>query len=246
MLGIAAGLVLAPTTAWAAVERSAPVSTIDTSAIVASRQGDAQVVDAVQRAVPLATGGSTTEFSLELPAESDCPGDSEHDSWRVQTFLVPSTIDPGTLTWAIGPQSDAGTVYSLYDTFTQPVIEGLLPSNDGTGKPARITTLPPMDFAVFVPKGTLAAGTYRVGVACTNFGATGPYWDTELTVSADASDEPAGLAWAAPGTATVSSQSNDDGFPWIYLAIGAALIGLLGWFLFQRARRTTSSPKEMT
>jgi hypothetical protein len=65
-------------------------------------------------------------------------------------------------------------------------------------------------------------------------------------VSADASDEPAGLAWAAPGTATVSSQSNDDGFPWIYLAIGAALIGLLGWFLFQRARRTTSSPKEMT
>jgi hypothetical protein len=240
-------VVLCPALASAASGDTAPVSTVDTSGVVASREGDVQTVDGVQRAKTVASGGSVTEFSLEPPPSSTCPGDSEHDSWRVQTFLVPSTVDPGTLVWALGPRSDNAIVYSMYDTFTQPVIEGLLIRNEASGEPARMGTLPGMNFAGFVPKGSLTPGEYRVGIACTWFGATGKYWDTEIILTADDGDEPAGLTWRlanAPDTALASS--DDGGFPWIYLAIGAVVIAALGWFLVQRAQRTPIPSKEMS
>jgi hypothetical protein len=235
-----------PAVASASTDDSVTLDTVDTSGIVASRAGDVQTVDAVQRAVPIERGGSLTEFSLEPPPASVCPGDSENDSWRVQTFLVPGDFDPGSLVWAIGPQSETDTVYPMYDKFTQPVIEGLLVANEVAGQPARMNTLPPMNFGVF-PKGELADGTYKVGLACTWYGATAQYWDTEIVITTDADDEPAGLAWrlaSAPDTAPGSS-GDSDGFPWIYLAIGAAAVAVLGWFLLQRARRTpTTSSKE--
>jgi hypothetical protein len=104
-----------------------------------------------------------------------------------------------------------------------------------------------MNFAGFVPKGSLTPGEYRVGIACTWFGATGKYWDTEIILTADDGDEPAGLTWRlanAPDTALASS--DDGGFPWIYLAIGAVVIAALGWFLVQRAQRTPIPSKEMS
>jgi hypothetical protein len=238
-------VMVAPAVASAAVDGAAPVSTVDTSSLVPSREGDVLTVDGVQRGTRVERGGSGTEFSLEPPPSSTCPGDSEHDSWRVQTFLVPSDVDPGSLVWALGPQSDSANVYSMYDTFTQPVIEGLLIRNEASGEPARMGTLPAMDFAGFLPKGSLPPGNYRVGIACTWYGATGKYWDTEIILTADEADEPAGLTWRlsdAPETPPASS--DDGGFPWIYLAIGAVVIAALGWFLMQRAQRTPIPSKE--
>ena len=50
------------------------------------------------------SGGSATQFSVDLPKDSMCPGDSENDNWRLQTFIIPGDVDPGTLTYSvIGP-----------------------------------------------------------------------------------------------------------------------------------------------
>jgi hypothetical protein len=235
-----------PGVASASTDDSVTVPTVDTSTIVASRQGDAQTVDAVRRGEQVERGGSLTEFSLEPPPQSVCPGDSEHDSWRVQTFLVPGDVDPGTLTWASGPRSDTATVYPMYDTFTQPVIEGLLIRNEVAGQPARISTRPAMNFGVFVPKGTLSPGTYKVGLACSWYGATGNYWDTEIIITSSPDDEPAGLTWrlaSAPDSAPAAS-GDGSGVPWNLIAIGVAVVAAIGWFLKQRARRTPSLSKE--
>jgi hypothetical protein len=134
----------------------------------------------------------------------------------------------------------------MYDIFTEPVIEGLLVRNEAAGSPANMNALPGMNFGVFVPKGTLAEGTYKVGIACTWFGATGKYWDTEIVITSSPTDEPAGLTWRLASASEVAPASSGDesGVPWIYIAIGVAAVAAIGWFLMQRARRTPSHSKE--
>src|SRR5262245_682957 len=43
------------------------------------------------------SGGSGAPFALRLPDGSTCPGDSANDNWRVDSFMVPSSVDPATL-----------------------------------------------------------------------------------------------------------------------------------------------------
>ena len=50
------------------------------------------------------SGSANTGFRLLLPAGATCPGDSANGQWRIQTFMVPSTVDVGTLKYGgIGP-----------------------------------------------------------------------------------------------------------------------------------------------
>lgn len=169
----------------------------DTSKIESKRIDSLSLVDAERRGVVLASGGSAAEFSLSLPGEASCPGDSRNDNWRVQTFIVPSDVDPASVEY--GPNGPTGEhQWAFYDTVTSPVIEGLLVPNDAAGSPARIDTFPPMSFRVF-PVGEIPPGRYRAGAACTWFGATGPYWDTELVFADAPDDEPARLTWSVPG-----------------------------------------------
>jgi len=44
-------------------------------------------------------GNSSTSFTLRLPSGAACGGDSAHDGYRVQSYIVPSGIDPSTLTF---------------------------------------------------------------------------------------------------------------------------------------------------
>jgi hypothetical protein len=216
----------------------------DTSQIVAVRSGDVAVVDVTEREVKLPKGGSAREFSLEPPSGAECPGDSMHDSWRVQTFIVPATDDPGALAYGvIGP---TGThQYAVYDKFTAPVTDVLTVANAGAGLTARIDMLPPMSFAVF-PPGELPDGRYRIGVACTFFGKTANFWDTEIVISASASDQPAHFVWSVPSVPDTSSASSHGSSGWLIAGVGllAALsLGGLAWYRnSRRMRRTRTTP----
>ena len=206
------------------------------------RAGDLTLVDADHRGVVLQSGGSATQFTVDLPKDSTCPGDSENDNWRVQTFIVPEAADPESLQYSvIGP---TGTKqYAIYDIFTSPVVDQLTVPNGEPGKPGRPSAFPPMSFAVF-PPGEIPAGTYRIGVACTWFGATANFWDTEIVIAADANDAPAQLTWRLPSAppATLSGTAPPSDFPWtvVFLVIAAAALAFVV-VLNRRSSRTRSA-----
>jgi hypothetical protein len=215
-----------------------PAAGPDTSAIVAVRSGDVAIVDVFKRGVQLPKGGSAAEFSLEPPADAVCPGDSEHDSWRVQTFLAPAAVDPGAIEYGVaGPVGEHQ--YAVFDTFTAPIVDMLTVPNPGPGLPARIDVFAPMSFAVF-PPGELPDGPYRIGVACTYFGKTANYWDTEIIIAASPSDEPAQLTWQVPGVSDSQGASDDGSNSLIFVSLGVLAAAALGWFVWHRNTRTFS------
>lgn len=187
--------------------------------------------------------GSGEEFGIRLPPGASCPGDSANDQWRVQTFIVPASEDPASLTYdAVGPVGDG--LWALYGTDTNPLVHGLTARNSGPGEPGLITGLPSISFAVF-PPGTLPDGTYRIGVACTHFRETASYWDTEIEIESSADDEPAGFVWKVLDQSSASGASSQDagGSNWAILAVVAVLAIAAGGFALtkrRRARQTTA------
>lgn len=156
----------------------------------------------------LSMGGSATAFALSPPLGAACSGDSATGGFRVQTYMVPSSVDPGTLTFGIaGPlPSGSGTNYS------QPLFTSA--GSSWVNKTTAVTTgqligLPVLSFAWVADVGGityLPAGTYNVGFACTMGGASATqldkYWNTQLTIAASAGDVPAGLVWTVTPATT--------------------------------------------
>ena len=214
-------------------------------AVVPVRSGDITIVDAGTRRRPLERGASATEFAIEPPAGASCPGDSEHDSWRVQTFLAPASVDPGTLPYGADWPRRTEHLYSLYDTITQPVIDVLTVPNPAAGAPGRIDALAPMSFAVF-PAGELPAGRYVIGVACTLLYSTADFWDTEIVIDASADDRPGKMIWRVADASLVPSQSGDTNarVRWMVLTGAVLTVGLASVLGFRRQRvHPVSSPR---
>jgi hypothetical protein len=184
------------------------------------RAGNAVVIDGLDGSRVLAGGGSATSFSLELPADASCPGDSTNDNYRVQSFIVPAADDPGALTFESQKPSGDGR-WALYDVNTTPFSQVLTDVSDGPGQPGRVPALPQLSFAVFDP-GTFPAGPYRIGVACTLWSETIRYWDAVIEVSDDPADEPAQIRWVAVGQ---SAPSDGDGSATAAL-VGVSVVGV--------------------
>ena len=151
-----------------------------------------------------------TSASISRPSAA-CTGDSAGGNYRVQTYLIPAAADPASLTFdGSGPIAVSGEFRSpLYSSNGDPVVAALTGSASTPGGPGLISGLPTLNFAVFLP-GESRPATYNVGVACT-VGGAGPsqldkYWNTGITVTADAGDAPAGFTWvAAAPTATTTT-----------------------------------------
>lgn len=204
--------------------------------------GSVIVVDVDGKA--LGQGRSATEFSLQLPQGAACPGDSETDQWRVQSFIIPADEDPGTIRYGVvGPESSGQ--FALYDIRTRPLVNILTQSNLGAGQPGLISALPLLSFAVFPPN-TLAPGAYRFGLACTYFRQTAKYWDTEIEITSSPSDTPGQLVWRLPNvaeSATTSSNGIDDWIlPGLSVVLIALALALITWSV--KARSTPTLSKE--
>lgn len=206
---------------------------VDAATAAGTREGDLVLVSASSHQ-PIDHGGSATRFSLRLPQDASCPGDSAHDQWRIQSFLVPASVDPAPLTYELqGPKVEGG--FPLFDVATHPLSQLLLRENDVAGKPGYVDTLPDVDFKVF-PVGMITPGTYRIGLACTIWRKTAKYWDTSIVVVASSKDHPAGFEWrlaSAPEQVLVHKPSSR--WPMTALALVAALL-VVG--LVVRFRRT--------
>lgn len=156
------------------------------------------------------SGTISTPFNLSLGATTpSCPGDSASGGYRWQTFMIPASADiASTLTFgSTGPTAVAGEFRQpLFTTTGSPVVNKQTDIATTAGGPGTITGIPQFSYNVF-GSGTVPAGAYKIGVACT-LGAAGPtqlvsYWSKTVTIDAATSWQ-AGAAAAAPTLTTVT------------------------------------------
>jgi hypothetical protein len=210
-------------------------------AIAPVRSGDVRVVDDRTRSRDLERGGSATEFGLRLPDGAACPGDSQNDQWRVDTYIIPITDDPGTLQYDnIGPTGSNRS--AVWGTDFTPVMNLFTIPNTVSGQPGVIDRLRPMSFGVFQPN-TLPDGNYKIGVSCTYFGRTANYWDTEIVISNTPDDKPAQLTWRHASAPGADPQPSDAGTPaWVGISIALAAAAAIALaILFRQSRRRVSA-----
>lgn len=183
--------------------------------------GQARVVDPAT-SDDLRSGGSTTPWTLRLPTAAACSGDSANNGYQVYSYIVPSSVDPATLTFNpnTGPERPAGSfAYPLVDNTGTPYLARNTAVTTG-----QIIDFPGLDFtfAVFSIDGRtgsapLPAGTYNLGVACAHNGAEDRYWNAQLTFAPSTSD-PSGETWTNPAststtTTTTSSSTTTTSTP---------------------------------
>jgi hypothetical protein len=178
-----------------------------TAASASTLNGSATITDPANN--PLASGGSATSFTVSLPAQAACTGDTASGGYHVFSYLVPqgtsptsvsfSTEDPST---GYGFFSSSGTYYGAANTAVT------------TGQ---IIGIPEFQWGPAVQSDSLLStllaggGVWEAGIACANSsGVVTDYWNTEITFTASSSD-PGGFVWAttaatttttAPGTTT--------------------------------------------
>jgi hypothetical protein len=149
----------------------------------------------------LPSGASTTPFTVTLPANAACSGDTATDGYHVYSYLVKKGTNLSTVTFIESPSvgygfvNNIGTYYGAANTApTTGQIIGIpdfewapLVANDGVKKGQLLYT-----------GGT--TGVWEAGLACANSShVLTDNWNTQVTFTASASD-PTGFVWSAvPG-----------------------------------------------
>ncbi|MSY75935.1 MAG: hypothetical protein F2659_01575, partial [Actinobacteria bacterium] len=188
----------------------------------AQNAGNAQILapSEVTLGAPLASGGSATVFALTPPSGASCTGDSTAGGYRVQSYIVPASVDPATLTF--GPQGPlpAGTGANLrqplFSGAGTPIVNKTTAVASAPGGGGLLTGMPTISFGVFGASGPqiIPAGTYNVGFACTLGLASATqldkYWNAQMTFAVDSADKPSGITWTAvvgstPATTTTTA-----------------------------------------
>lgn len=211
--------------------------------------GDVVVVDPGNPDTPLSGGQSATYFGLRLPADATCPGDSEHDDRRVQSFIVPATDDLTALQFR-GTKPEGDGRWALYQANTETYASILTLRNDVAGQPAKLDLLPSFTFSVY-DLTYLPPGRYKIGIACSHLKEMEKFWDAEVEIVADAGDQPGGFTWSvvdAPRGAEPAPADlpvDKDGAPTMLIAIAAigAFVILLT-FIPRRKRSATPRTEE--
>jgi hypothetical protein len=192
--------------------------------------GDAVPTDLSTNA-PVRSGGSSTAWTLNLPAQAACTGDTARKGYHVYSFIVPAAVDPGTLIF--NPSTGPSTPSPLVDTTGSAYMAANTAMDTG-----QVVQIPTFDFNLFATTDrggarlALPPGDYKAGLACANtLGQGDKYWDTIFTFTASNSD-PNGEVWTVHGTAAPAGGNN------LALPIAVAAIAGAGFIVQRRRRRT--------
>lgn len=128
------------------------------------------------------TGDAATVYTLTPPAGASCTGSGLGvPAYRWQTYLVSASVDASTLTYVGGPEPVAGAfVSALHDSASGLPVVDRIPADGPVGL---IDGIPAFSLAPLV--GTIPAGEFKVGFACTRAGVldAGNFWETPITIS---------------------------------------------------------------
>jgi hypothetical protein len=193
-----------------------------------NRGGDAVPTNPSTNASVL-SGGSSTQWTLNMPSGAACSGDSASQGFHVYSFIVPVAVDVGTLTF--NPSTGPSKGFPLVDNLGSAYIAANTAAVTG-----QVIQIPTFNFTLFAStdqggtKLPLPPGDYKAGIACANTTGQGDkYWDANFSFAADGSD-PNGEVWTYHPTA---SSTGGNG---LALPIGIAALAGAG-FLVQRRRR---------
>jgi hypothetical protein len=172
-----------------------------TPASAATLNAVASITDASTNTF-LASGASTTPFTVALPANAACSGDTATDGYHVYSYLEKRTTNLSTVTFINFPSAgygfvnDIGTYYGPANTApTTGQVIGIptdfewapLIKNDGVTLKTLLYT-------------NGKSGVWEAGLACaTSSGVLSDNWNTQITFTASSSD-PTKFVWSAvPG-----------------------------------------------
>ncbi len=156
----------------------------------------------------LSSGGSTTPWTIDLPANSHCSGDTHTGGFLVYSYMT--AADPATLSFSVANASGGpSSGYSLWETLNEGQnVYAAIATSITTGF---IPQTPSLDYSLFSVSGTggttfaLPLGAYNVGIACAQrSGALDQFWNTQVVFTASSSD-PAGEVWAVAGSTTTTT-----------------------------------------
>lgn len=150
-------------------------------------------------ATPVTSGNSSTKFTLKLPQGAACTQDSANFGFRVNTYMVPASVDPNALAFGsdgpLGPPSHQ----PLFDQFQTPYVSGQTANADPPGRPGFIINLPATNYEVF-PPGFITPGDYNIGVACIGpQGQLDKFYNVQKTFTADPSAGTSELSFVVLG-----------------------------------------------
>jgi hypothetical protein len=153
----------------------------------------------------ITTGGSAA-FTLTLPTGAACSG-AGSAGYRWETFLVAATVDPGAITWGLGPAPSTSPLVTAVYSADGEQVSSKFPAGNPAGL---ISGIPQLSLSNTVSTGQLAVGSsYQIGIACTLNNQTEKWWATTLAITANTADTPLGIRWTvgAPPTSTTTTTS---------------------------------------
>jgi large repetitive protein len=154
----------------------------------------------------LASGGSATPFTVSLPAQAACSGDTATDGYHVFSYLVEKGTNVTTITFPDNLPNSGDNQYGLVEA--DAAYWGDKNTAPTTGQVIDIPN--DFEFGPLLSDGvtldnllyqdTNTSGVWEAGFACTNnSGVVTDYWNTEVTFTASGSD-PDGFVWSGiPG-----------------------------------------------
>lgn len=162
---------------------------------------------------------TATGVALTTTQQAGCGGDNGA-GYTVASYMVPSSVDPGTLTFDGNGPIPAATGASfrqpLWDTTGTPYVGPSPAAATFTGGPGQIINIPNFDYQVFTA-GQIPAGSYNLGIACVVGPASATqmkeYWNAKMSFTANASGGTAQVSWAvlavpAPPTGVALTAGN--------------------------------------
>lgn len=207
------------------------------------RAGSVTVMKADDPGTTKQSGAVEDRFLLKPPARAACPGDSLNDDYRIQSFIVPATDDPGALEYeSLKPVGDGR--WALYNQWGSRWVQKMTSPNSGAGSPGLIDESPVLTLAYFKP-GQLPAGTYRVGLACTYENATARYWDARIEFTPGDAGGPG--SWTVLDQSPYSAPSGANWLVPLFVAIvGFVLLFAGSFWLFSRGPRNREADPLIT
>lgn len=193
---------------------------------------------------PVSGGGPDTPFSIRLPEGAACPGDSANEGYRVQSYMVPSSVPPAEVDYdGLGPApnafGDRATFRQpLYDTATSWFVSAMTAEADSPGEPGPIVNIPSFSFDVYRGTHELPMGSYNVGIACTLMNEPVRYWNTELVF--EVPDEGADrFIWRV-----IAAERSQPSIPWQPAAVATVIAGAAFVGSRRIGRAATPTPRE--
>jgi hypothetical protein len=184
----------------------------------------------------LKTGGSGTPFAFALPQGAACPGDTAHKFFLLDSYVLPATTNPGTVSFRGGVPKQ-GTDLVAVDGEPYEAVN----TAENTGA---IPGLPTFSWAAYAHHlNILGAKTFNFGIMCANrYGAATTYWNAEVAFTASSTD-PGGFTWTVIGVPKATSGGTSVATV-AGVAIGVAAVGgvlALVWSRRRPARATAQT-----